>query len=264
MKILMGFLICMIVAAAYGSILKAKDKIPITITILYDNYEFKPGLRSDWGFSCKIEGMPRTILFDTGTQADILFSNIEKLDVSISDIDTVVISHNHGDHTGGLFPFLKKNHDVSVYLVQSFPDKFVRRVEKTRAHAVVVADPVQICAGVYLTGEMGGRIPEQSLILDTPRGLVVITGCSHPGIVDICKKAREILKKDIFMVFGGFHLRSHSESQVKEIITQFRELGVKKCGPTHCTGDRAIQMFKEAYGEDYLQMGVGRVVRLHF
>jgi len=255
-----GLLILGIVLLAGAA--RAGDNPPIRITILYDNYVHTPGTQGDWGFACKIEGMPRTILFDTGTRPDTLFGNMEKLGVTGEDVDLVVISHNHGDHTGGLFPFLERKADVTVYLPESFPADFCTRVTNAGARLERVGAPLQICPGVWSTGDMGTAIHEQSLILDTPPGLVVITGCSHPGVVDIVKRAREILKRNVYMVFGGFHLMQHSPQQLQDIVAEFRQLGVRKCGATHCTGDKAIAAFREAYGDDFLAMGVGRVVTI--
>jgi len=235
---------------------------PITITILYDNYLFSEGTKTDWGFSCIIEGIKKTILFDTGAKSEIFFFNLNKLNVDPKKVEFVVISHNHGDHTGGLFSFLNENNEVSVYLPQSFPDSFVKRVEDAKAKVVSVDKPVEICKDVYLTGEMGIQIKEQSLILNTNRGLVVITGCAHPGIVNIVRRAKEVLDKDIYLVFGGFHLLRLPDNSIKEIIEQFKEMGVLKVGATHCTGDRAVELFKEAYGENYVKMGVGRVISI--
>jgi hypothetical protein len=126
---------------------------------------------------------------------------------------------------------------------------------------------VKICKDVYSTGELEGTyngLPknEQSLIIDTPDGLVVITGCAHSGIVNILKKSKEILNKNIYLVLGGFHLLNSSDDEIKQIIKEFKSLGVKKCGATHCTGDNAIALFKEAYGQDYIPMGVGKVIQL--
>jgi 7,8-dihydropterin-6-yl-methyl-4-(beta-D-ribofuranosyl)aminobenzene 5'-phosphate synthase len=98
-----------------------KQKQDISITILYDNYVFTEGLRSDWGFSCILKGTEKTILFDTGTKGELLLENIEKLKINPKDVEVVVISHNHGDHTGGLLAFLGKNSNVSVYLPLSLP-----------------------------------------------------------------------------------------------------------------------------------------------
>ena len=234
----------------------------VTITILYDNYPFKEGLKTDWGFSCIIEGTEKTILFDTGTKSDILFHNIELLKVSTAGVELVALSHIHGDHTGGLAAFLKKNNKVSVYVPNSFPDTFKKRVEDSGAKLVSVSEPVEICSGVHLTGEIKGPVNEQALILETNKGLVVITGCAHPGIAGMVRRAKEVVKKDVYLVFGGFHLVNASDTEVKAIISQFKDMGVQKVGATHCTGDRAIELFKKAYGENFIRMGVGKVIQI--
>ena len=240
----------------------ASQQDEILVTILYDNYDAQVGLETDWGFSCLIEGTEKTILFDAGTESDLLFRNVEALKADLNSVELVVISHDHGDHTGGLVPFLKKKSDVSVYLLTSFRDVLFQEVKQTGAKTVSVQDPVQICKNVYTTGEMGIQIKEQALILDTNQGLVVITGCAHPGIVGIVKKAKQVLNKDINLVFGGFHLLQTPAAQIKKIIADFRELGVKKVGSTHCTGDEAIQMFREEWGKNFVELSVGRKISI--
>jgi len=235
---------------------------PIKFTILYDNYVFKEGTKADWGFSCLIEGIEKTILFDTGTHSEILLHNVAQLGVDLKKVDQIVISHNHGDHTGGLFSVLDIKHDIPVYLPVSFPSEFVSRVENKKAKVISIDEPLEICRDVYLTGEMGDRIKEQSLIINTSKGLVIVTGCSHQGIVNILKRAQEMFDKQIYLVFGGFHLMAKSDAELKEIIRSFKEIGVMKCGATHCTGDKAIAMFKEAYGKDYIPMGTGKVLEV--
>lgn len=234
----------------------------VSITILYDNYVFTEGLKSNWGFSCILTGTEKTILFDTGTKSKLFLENIDKLKINPKDVNAVVISHNHGDHTGGLLAFLGKNSDVSVYLPPSCPDSFIQKIKGTGAKVVIPDAPVEICKGVHLTGPMGEKIIEQSMIVDTAEGAVVITGCSHPGIVNIIRKSKSILSKEIYLVFGGFHLLRKSDEELKQIISEFRELGVKKVGPTHCSGERAIQMFRQAYGPGFVQMGVGRKLKI--
>lgn len=234
----------------------------ITITILYDNYPFGEELKTDWGFSCIIKGTEKTILFDAGANGDILSHNFKKLGADPKDVDLVVFSHIHGDHTTGVFWFLKENNKVSVYMPMSFPENFSRWFEEAGGKAIRVDKPVEICKNVHLTGELTGPANEQALILDTSQGLVVITGCAHPGIVEMIKRAKEVVKKDIYLVFGGFHLVSKSEAEVKGIIGQFKELGVQKVGATHCTGDLAIGLFKKAYKENFVQMGVGKVIQI--
>jgi 7,8-dihydropterin-6-yl-methyl-4-(beta-D-ribofuranosyl)aminobenzene 5'-phosphate synthase len=255
-------LLASVLQAAATEKSSSEQKKNVSVTILYDNYVFTEGLKSDWGFSCFLKGTEKTILFDTGTKDALLFENIEKLKVDLKDIEIVVISHNHEDHTGGLLFFLERNSDVSVYLPSSCSDSFVQQVKGTGAKVLIPNAPVEICEGVYLTGPMGKQIIEQSMIVDTAEGAVVITGCSHPGIVNIVQKSKAILPKDIHLVFGGFHLLRKSEAEIKQIISEFKRLGVKKVGPTHCTGDQAIQMFKNAYGQDFIQMGVGRTLKI--
>ena len=234
----------------------------IVITILYDNYIFKEGTQSDWGFSCLIENTEKTILFDTGTRPDILIKNATVLNKDFSQVEIIVISHNHGDHTGGLLDVLKKSDNMRAYLPYSTPSSYVNQVKNAGGEVCSDKESVQICRKCYLTGELGDNIKEQSLILDTKDGLVVIAGCSHPGIVNIVKRAKDILGKEIYMVFGGFHLRSHSSEMVADIIAELKSLHVQKCCPTHCTGDEAIQMFKKAFGNNFLQMGTGKVIKI--
>jgi 7,8-dihydropterin-6-yl-methyl-4-(beta-D-ribofuranosyl)aminobenzene 5'-phosphate synthase len=243
---------------------KAKEglKQPVKFTILYDNYLHKEGTKTDWGFSCLIEGTEKTILFDTGTQPEILLHNVKALNIDLKKVEQIVISHDHGDHTGGLSDVLKINPNVSVYLPVSFPNEFVRKVEMFKAHVESVDEPVEICENVFLTGEMGVEIKEQSLIINTQKGLVIVTGCSHQGIVNVLKRAKEIMDKPIYLVFGGFHLGGTPDRTIQKIIQSFDELGVEKCGATHCTGDKAIGMFKEAFGENYIPMGTGKVFEI--
>jgi 7,8-dihydropterin-6-yl-methyl-4-(beta-D-ribofuranosyl)aminobenzene 5'-phosphate synthase len=234
----------------------------LRFTILYDNYLHKEGTQPDWGFSCLIEGTEKTILFDTGTRPQILMHNVDALGVDLKKVGQVVISHDHGDHTGGLSAVLERNHEVTVYFPVSFPRSFGRNIERLQGKVQTVDKPVEICRNVHLTGEMGGEIKEQSLIIDTPKGLIIVTGCSHQGIVNILKRAREIRDKPIRLVFGGFHLMETSDAEVDMIIAAFRSLKVEKCGATHCTGDAQIAMFKKAFGENYVPMGTGRVIEV--
>jgi 7,8-dihydropterin-6-yl-methyl-4-(beta-D-ribofuranosyl)aminobenzene 5'-phosphate synthase len=234
----------------------------LKFTIIYDNYVARDGLKSDWGFSCLIEGLDKTILFDTGTKPEVFRHNLEKLDVDLSTVDQIVITHNHGDHTGGLDLVLKENRNVSVYFPVSFPQAFSRKIENYQAKPVRVKEPLEICPTAFLTGEMGDEIKEQSLVLDTPKGLIIVTGCSHPGIVKILEKAKEIRNRDIHMVLGGFHLMRHSKDQMNEILRDFQSMGVEKCGATHCTGDTQIKMFKEAFGPNFVPLGVGKTITI--
>lgn len=236
----------------------------LKFTILYDNYLYQQGIKPDWGFSCLIEGAGKTIIFDTGYQSDILLRNVDELGVDLKKVDQIVISHDHQDHIGGLPAVLERNHEVSVYLPVSFADEIVRSVETKKAEVVSVDEPLEICPNVFTTGEMGVEIKEQSLIINTSKGLVIVTGCSHQGIVEILRRAKELFDRPIHLVFGGFHLGQESGAEIEEIIRQFKEIGVERCGATHCTGETgAFEMFKEAYGENYVPMGAGRILEIN-
>jgi 7,8-dihydropterin-6-yl-methyl-4-(beta-D-ribofuranosyl)aminobenzene 5'-phosphate synthase len=256
-----GFLIMCIAVSLWSTAwISAGEKKTITMTILYDNYVYAEGTHADWGFACLIEGADKTILFDTGTRPDILMENVKTLKVDLKKIDTIVISHDHGDHTGGLGAVLKENPDVEVYMPVSFAGKYREKYKDIGLKVISVDATVKICSGITTTGEMGSSIKEQSLICETDEGVVVVTGCSHQGILEILKKTKEITEKDIYLVFGGFHLMEHSDEAMSKILHGFRSAGVKKCGATHCTGDHQIELFKKEYGKDYVPVGVGRVL----
>ena len=232
----------------------------LKITILYDNYVFNQDTKSDWGFSCLIESSDKTILFDTGTKGELLLNNIDALNIDLAKVDLLVLSHIHSDHTGGIPSVISRNSDLIAYVPVSFPKDFG---EKNRIRELKrVDEAVEICKGVYSTGEMGDFIKEQSLIINTKKGLVIITGCAHQGILSILSKTKEIFNKKIYLVIGGFHLLQKSDTEMKDIIIEFKRLGVKKCGATHCTGEKQIQMFKEAFGENYVEMGTGRILKI--
>ena len=233
-----------------------------TITIVYDNYEYDKRLSIGFGFSCLVKIEDKNILFDTGGDSPILLNNLEKSGVDLKEIDIIVLSHIHGDHTGGLTGVLEVNPDVTVYIPKSFPNNFKEEIKSYGASSVDVSNSIKIWDGVYSTGELGTWIREQSLIIKTDKGLVVITGCAHPGVVNIVKKAKEITKDDVYLVTGGFHLGEASDSEINSIIESFRNLGVKKTAPCHCTGDRAIRVFEEEYKENFIKAGVGRVIKI--
>ena len=131
------------------------------------------------------------------------------------------------------------------------------------ARIVEVQEPLKICQEVYSTGELGTGIKEQSLVIYTEKGLVVITGCAHPGIVKIVNKAKDLFNDYVLLVMGGFHLFGESKGEIENIVSSFRKLGVSYVGPCHCSGDTARQLFKKEYSENFINVGVGRVVTMN-
>jgi 7,8-dihydropterin-6-yl-methyl-4-(beta-D-ribofuranosyl)aminobenzene 5'-phosphate synthase len=235
---------------------------PMVITVVYDNNPGVEGLETGWGFSCLVGGVEKTILFDSGGDSRTLLGNMEKLGIDPREAEIVFISHLHGDHTGGLDGFLEKNAEVTVFVPESFPSDFERKVKSFGSGYVKVGEPIQVCRGVFSTGELGSGINEQSLVIRTSKGLVIITGCAHPGIVKIIEQVNESFEEDICLVMGGFHLVSTPTSKIRQIIEDFRRLGVMKAAPCHCSGEECRRLFEREYKEDFIELGVGSRIRI--
>ena len=249
-----------------GSLLHAQAQ-PKEITILYDNRPSDPAYITHWGFSCLIKGFEKTILFDVGERRDVFLENVEALKVDLKTVDILIISHFHPDHTSAIGSFLNLKPNAKIYVPNdAHPDPrtqpFRDQVQEAGVMLNVVKAPTEIFPRAFLTGTMGFGIKEQSLILDTDKGLVIVTGCAHQGIVNVVQRAKSMLKKEIALLLGGFHLLDSSETAIKNIIDKFKENGVQQIGATHCTGDKAIQMMKDIYKENFLEIGVGKKIVL--
>jgi 7,8-dihydropterin-6-yl-methyl-4-(beta-D-ribofuranosyl)aminobenzene 5'-phosphate synthase len=250
-----------LIGTTASSGVEAANGVPsYRLTIVFNNISYAGNLQTGWGFACLIEGFQQTILFDTGSDGNILLSNMKVLGIDPGTVSAVVLSHIHADHCGGLEKFLQRNPHVTVYLPESFPASFRQAIQDCGARVKTVGKPAQLFAQVHSTGEMGEWIKEQSLILETPKGLVVITGCAHPGIVQIAERSKGLLKKDIYMVVGGFHLAGTSITRICKIIQKLKDLGVEKVAPSHCTGEEAISLFKKSWGKDFVESGCGAVI----
>ncbi len=232
----------------------------LNITVLYDNNPYRMDLGVNWGFSCVLKGAEKTILFDTGGDGPTLLVNMRKLDIRPSEIDMVMLSHIHGDHVGGLFGFLRKNPEVVVYLPKSFPENFKAEVRGLKTKTVEISGAAGISPNMYSTGELGTYLEEQALVVDTDGGLIIVTGCAHPGIVNIVEKAKEMISKDVLLVLGGFHLQGKSQYEIENIALRLKALGVEHVGPCHCSGDLARECFQKAWGKNFIDVGAGRVI----
>ena len=234
------------------------------ILILYDNQSDRSDLQPGWGFSALIEVGGHRILFDTGADKLVLEQNANALEVDLASTDALVLSHEHCDHIGTITSALHKNLDV--FYPTSFSVLFQGEVETKpnratwRAHPV--SQPVEIVPGVHSTGEMGTSIVEQALIVEGVAGPILITGCAHPGIVEIVRVATDIARGPLHLVLGGFHLYKTSDEDVEKIASLLKELGVERIAPCHCTGGRAMEILKGAFGAASIDIKAGSEIHL--
>jgi 7,8-dihydropterin-6-yl-methyl-4-(beta-D-ribofuranosyl)aminobenzene 5'-phosphate synthase len=231
------------------------------ITVLYDNVPYDKRLQTDWGFSALIEYQGETVLFDAGANGKILLANMRTLGVDPAGIRQVVLSHVHSDHTAGLPAFLDVSSKPPVFLLTAFGPSYIRGV-RARTGVVETSAGMAIAPGLFVTGKVAGSVPEQALAIRTPLGLVVVTGCAHPGVDQMVKAAEALSGEPVFLVMGGFHLADSSRAHISAVVAALRQLGVQKVAPSHCTGATATRMLADAYGEDFIQSGAGRVIFL--
>ncbi|MDP8237767.1 MAG: MBL fold metallo-hydrolase [Candidatus Hatepunaea meridiana] len=206
-------------------------------TIIYDNESHKKGLKPDWGFACLVEAFGRKMLFDTGAKGSMLLDNMKKLGIEPASIDEVFISHYHWDHTGGLTDFLDLN-PVRVYIPSSCPEP------QNAGEVIKVEEAFRLHEGIFSTGELKGI--EQSLLIETERGLVVIAGCSHPGVSSILEAASQFGKP--YALIGGLHGFNEFEL-VKDL---------ELICPTHCT--QFISEIESVYPDKFMSGGAGEII----
>jgi 7,8-dihydropterin-6-yl-methyl-4-(beta-D-ribofuranosyl)aminobenzene 5'-phosphate synthase len=237
------------------------NKEPVKITIVYDNRTLQEKLNPDWGFACVVDAAGHRLLFDTGAKGELLLANLKNLGIAPATVEAVAISHNHWDHTGGLESFLPLC-SARCYVPASAADELGARAREAGGTSIPVKGRAAIWPGVWLTGELGDGIKEQSLVLETGSGLVLITGCAHPGVVNIARKVKQDFGSAPHLVLGGFHLGHASTEEVKRIIEALKALGVAKAGPGHCTGELAIAQFQQSWPDGFERIGCGRVLKL--
>ncbi len=214
------------------------------LRILYDN-EAIPGYLSDWGFSCLLERDDKRILFDTGRDGTILRSNMNEMGIRKEEIETIVLSHNHQDHVGGLFDVLHQ--DVRVHLPASFPEDLKKKISRECSFTEVKGF-AEIDRGVYTTGELGTSIVEQSLLIESNMGLVLLTGCAHPGLERIIDFAEE--HGEVRLVVGGFHAFNR--------LDKLSEM--KLISPCHCTS-RKTNIHRQ-YPETSVECAAGETIEV--
>ena len=223
--------------------------------ILFDNYNNHTACQSLWGFSAYFEEYK--LLFDTGSNGRVLLKNMQELGVDVKEIEYIFITHSHWDHIGGIDSILELNPEITLFVPSSL-SKFLIKDLKSLAKEVIVCTkkPQHLFKNLYTTGLLGSDMPEQSLIIDEEE-TKIITGCGHFGIDNITKVAKETIGKNIDFAIGGFHLLKSSEDEINNSIKRLKELGVTKVLPTHCSGDRAIELYKNSFTSNYVAGGIG-------
>lgn len=267
------------------------------VTILYDAFGNRAGLTRDWGFAALVEYGGRRILFDTGDNAEIFAANVRALGLDLSRLDFVVISHRHGDHIAGLQYLLQVNPGITIYAPSerfgvfgsSLPGSFfppdtllpdsLRYFDGhpparlsfgsawPSAHFQLVDSTTQIVPGVSVILTVSDRpgtleLRELSLAISTPRGLVLLVGCSHPGIETILEASRPI-SGHVFQLIGGLHLVTTPDSAIARIAAALHdEWRIDRMSPGHCTGEPAFAELRRVFGANYLYAGLGTVLEL--
>jgi len=229
------------------------------LIVVYDNERFAEDFEKAWGFSCLVRFAGKTVLFDTGGDPEVLRHNLDAAGFHPEDLAAVVISHMHWDHVGGLPAVLHEG--LRVFLPASATDEDLLKIAESGATVERVTEPRQLLPGVWSTGTIEASVPEQSLVIRTGAGLVVLTGCAHPGVVRIVETVERIFPgQPVALVAGGFHLKDQDLGTIRATARRLIELGVQRVGPAHCSGSLARSVFAQLYDDAYVRVGAGLVL----
>jgi 7,8-dihydropterin-6-yl-methyl-4-(beta-D-ribofuranosyl)aminobenzene 5'-phosphate synthase len=245
---------------------RMKEVNSVKVTTIVDNDVWEKSLSSTWGISFHVETFKEnekhTVLMDTSGSFETFYKNASKLGIDLTAVEAVFISHWHGDHMGALsqvLPLIK--HPIPVY-VPSANSSGLREIKNANGRPVVCSEPTEFIEGLMSTGEMPTGISEHSLVINVKdKGLVVLTGCSHPGIINILKRAMKASGVNkVHAVMGGFHI---SGTNVGIKVGEFlKELNVEIASPCHCTSQDARDGIAKIVGEKYLKIGSGKTIKI--
>ena len=218
-----------------------------------------------WGLAILVDD---DILFDTFGKPDYVLKQLKRFSIDIDKIKHIVISHDDWDHVSGLWKILERNNDVTVYICPHFSPDIKSKIKRYGARFVEVDKLTEIGSNVYLSGELQGgsrggvALPEQYLAIKTPNGIVVITGCAHPGIIKIVQHAKNAFASEVRLLIGGFHLKDHTAKEDHDIILRLKTLGVGQVIPLHCTGRIAQDLFNKKYKHDCIVLSEGQAIEI--
>lgn len=219
---------------------------------LFPGIDYDDKLLLDFGFSCIVE--EKGLLFDTGGNAKILANNLDYFG-QLDKIKSVFLSHNHLDHVGGMPAVLENNSDVTIYAPSSL-STFRLAIYRKKAPVHLCTSVEELLPQVFTTG-VKGSIPEHSLVFKLKNEWILLTGCSHQGIVTIIEDVQKIIDEKPLVVIGGFHLSGASEPHLKKIARILDQFKIKLIGPSHCSGNLCRKVFADHFGPRYIRTGVG-------
>jgi 7,8-dihydropterin-6-yl-methyl-4-(beta-D-ribofuranosyl)aminobenzene 5'-phosphate synthase len=229
----------------------------LDISVICENEPAEEGFLGEWSLSMHLETAGQRLLIDAGANESTFTANVDLLGLDLGAVTAMVFTHIHDDHIGGRGAALSAVPAIPVYFPASFADSFADEVSAAGCAPIRVSEPVEIAPGLLSTGELAGDPPEHALFVRTAKGVVVITACAHPGIVEIVRMAKEEVDSEVRLVLGGFHLSKETEEEALAVIEEFRALGVRQVAPCHCTGEDAEALFRAEYGSDYIEIGAG-------
>jgi 7,8-dihydropterin-6-yl-methyl-4-(beta-D-ribofuranosyl)aminobenzene 5'-phosphate synthase len=270
---------------------------PNRVTILYDSFGKAPALTLDWGFAALVEYGGKRILFDTGNNAKIFEHNVTELGVDLQKIDFVVISHRHADHTSGITYLLTVNPNVKIYVPDEPWGLFARGVKNDfyrkdpslpadmryygghppevleagtpwpGGNFVPVSQKTEVAPGLFILPGVSTtpgtlELKELSLAIKSPQGVILIVGCSHPGVEHILQETSAI-DPHVHILFGGLHQIQKPDPEVERIATVLHDqYKVDLVAPGHCTGEPEFAALKKTFGDHYVYAGAGTVIEL--
>jgi 7,8-dihydropterin-6-yl-methyl-4-(beta-D-ribofuranosyl)aminobenzene 5'-phosphate synthase len=270
---------------------------PNRVTIIYDSFGKSPALTMDWGFAALVEYGGKRILFDTGNNASIFEHNVRALGIDLRNLDFVVISHRHADHTSGLAYLLTVNPKVRIYVpdepwglfARGVPNDFYRKDPSLPAdmryfgghppdtleagtpwpgaNFIPVSQRTEVSPGIFILSGVSTspgtlELKELSLAIKSPQGVILIVGCSHPGVEHILQEATAI-DPHVNILFGGLHQIQKPDPEVERIAAALHDqYKLDRVAPGHCTGEPEFAALKKAFGDHYVYAGVGTVVEL--
>jgi len=208
------------------------------------------------------------LLFDTFGNPGVLAKNMRKFNIDPAKIKRIVLSHDDWDHVSGLWYLLEGRRDITVYICPGFNQGIKDRIVSFGARVIEVEPFMEIEEGVFSTGQVQGSsigrsIFEQALAVKSSKHITIITGCAHPGIVNIVNIVRKHFSNEqVYFVLGGLHLKDSTNEISAGIIQELRDLGVCKAAPMHCTGKRATAAMREVFGYGFVQAKEGDVIEL--